>query len=33
MVRIVESYIYLDLIIGETPDARRAESILGLLLR
>jgi AcrR family transcriptional regulator len=33
MVRIVESYIYLDLIIGETPDARRAESILRLLLR
>ena len=33
MVRIVESYIYLDLITGEEPDARRAESILRLLLR
>jgi AcrR family transcriptional regulator len=33
MVRIVESYIYLDLITGEQPDARRAESILRLLLR
>jgi AcrR family transcriptional regulator len=33
MVRIVESYIYLDLITGETPDAQRAESILRLLLR
>jgi AcrR family transcriptional regulator len=33
MVRIIESYIYLDLIIGEEPAARRAESILRLLLR
>jgi AcrR family transcriptional regulator len=33
MVRIVESYIYLDLIIGERPDARRAAAILRLLLR
>lgn len=33
MVRIIESFIYLDLIIGEEPDARRAESILRLLLR
>src|SRR5436305_14963099 len=33
MVRIVESYIYLDLITGEQPDARRAEAILRLLLR
>src|SRR4051794_16113556 len=33
MVRIVESYIYLDLLIGEKPDARRAEAILRLLLR
>lgn len=33
IVRIVESYIYLDLIIGETPDAGRAESMLRLLLR
>jgi AcrR family transcriptional regulator len=33
MVRIVESYIYLDRITGEQPDARRAEAILRLLLR
>lgn len=33
MVRIVEAYIYLDLITGEQPDAKRAESILRLLLR
>lgn len=33
MVRIVESFIYLDLILGEQPDAARAESILRLLLR
>jgi AcrR family transcriptional regulator len=33
MVRIVESYIYLDLITGEQPDAKRAEAILRLLLR
>jgi len=33
MVRIIESYIYLDLIIGEKPDAKRAEAILRLLLR
>ena len=33
MVRIVESYIYLDVIMGEQPDAARAESILRLLLR
>jgi len=33
MVRIVESYIYLDLITGEPPDAGRAEAILRLLLR
>lgn len=33
MVRIVESYIYLDLITGEEPDAKRAEAILRLLLR
>ena len=33
MVRIVESYIYLDLILGERPDAGRAEAILRLLLR
>jgi hypothetical protein len=33
MVRIVESFIYLDLITGEQPDAKRAEAILRLLLR
>ncbi|MGZ4268190.1 MAG: QsdR family transcriptional regulator [Solirubrobacteraceae bacterium] len=33
IVRVIESYTYLDLITGETPDARRAEPILRLLLR
>jgi AcrR family transcriptional regulator len=33
IVRLIESYTYLDLITGETPDARRAEPILRLLLR
>ena len=33
MVRLIESYTYLDLITGEEPDARRAEPILRLLLR
>jgi len=33
MVRIVESYIYLDLITGEEPDARRAQAMFRLLLR
>jgi len=33
LVRVIESYIYLDLILGERPDARRAEPILRLLLR
>lgn len=33
IVRVVESYIYLDLITGEEPDAKRAESILRMLLR
>ena len=33
IVRIIESYIYLDLITGEEPDAKRAESMLRLLLR
>lgn len=33
MVRIIESFIYLDLIIGERPDAKRAEAIVRLLLR
>jgi AcrR family transcriptional regulator len=33
IVRLIESYTYLDLITGEEPDARRAESVLRLLLR
>ena len=33
LVRVIESYIYLDLILGERPDAQRAEPILRLLLR
>jgi len=33
IVRLIESYTYLDLITGEHPDARRAEPILRLLLR
>jgi len=33
IVRVIESYLYLDLILGERPDARRAEPILRLLLR
>lgn len=33
IVRLIESYTYLDLITGEVPDARRAEPILRLLLR
>jgi AcrR family transcriptional regulator len=33
IVRLIESYIYLDLITGEQPDARRAEPILRMLLR
>jgi hypothetical protein len=33
IVRLIESYTYLDLIRGEQPDARRAEPILRLLLR
>jgi AcrR family transcriptional regulator len=32
IVRIVESYVYLDRITGEEPDARRAERVLRLLL-
>jgi hypothetical protein len=32
IVRLIESYTYLDLITGEAP-ARRAEPILRLLLR
>jgi AcrR family transcriptional regulator len=33
IVRLVESYTYLDLITGERPDAGRAEPILRMLLR
>jgi tetracycline repressor-like protein len=33
IVRLIESYTYLDIITGEQPDARRAEPILRLLLR
>lgn len=32
IVRIIESYTYLDLILGEKPEASRAEPILRLLL-
>ena len=32
IVRLIESYTYLDLITGEPPEARRAEPILRLLL-
>ena len=33
IVRLIESYTYLDLITGERPDALRAEPILRMLLR
>jgi AcrR family transcriptional regulator len=33
IVRLVESYTYLDLITGERPDAARVEPILCMLLR
>jgi AcrR family transcriptional regulator len=33
IVRLIESYTYLDLITGEPPDARRADPILRMLLR
>jgi AcrR family transcriptional regulator len=33
IVRLIESYTYLDLITGEAPDAGRAEPILRMLLR
>jgi AcrR family transcriptional regulator len=33
IVRLIESYTYLDLITGDDPDAQRAEPILRLLLR
>ena len=32
IVRLIESYTYLDLITGEPPEAQRAEPILRLLL-
>ena len=33
IVRLIESYTYLDLITGEQPDAKRAEPVLRALLR
>jgi AcrR family transcriptional regulator len=33
VVRLIESYVYLDLITGEPADARRAEPVLRMLLR
>lgn len=33
IVRLIESYTYLDLITGELPEARRATPILRMLLR
>jgi AcrR family transcriptional regulator len=33
IVRLIESYTYLDLITGERPDAQRAEPTLRMLLR
>jgi AcrR family transcriptional regulator len=33
IVRLIESYTYLDLITGERPEASRAEPILRMLLR
>lgn len=33
VVRLIESYVYLDLITGEPPEARRAEPIMRMLLR
>jgi AcrR family transcriptional regulator len=33
IVRLIESYIYLDLITGEDPQTHRAEPILRMLLR
>ena len=33
IVRLIESYTYLDLITGEQPDAARAEPVLRMLLR
>lgn len=33
IVRLIESYVYLDLITGEPPQPRRAEPIMRMLLR
>jgi hypothetical protein len=33
VVRLIETYTYLDLLTGETPDAHRAAPILRMLLR
>jgi AcrR family transcriptional regulator len=33
IVRVIESYVYLDLITGEEPEPGRAEPILRMLLR
>lgn len=33
LVRIVESFLYADLIVGEEPDVHRAMQVLRLLLR
>ena len=33
IVRLIESYTYLDLITGEAPEAKRAEPVLRMLLR
>jgi AcrR family transcriptional regulator len=33
IVRLIESYVYLDLITGEPPEPRRAEPIMRMLLR
>jgi AcrR family transcriptional regulator len=33
IVRLIESYTYLDLITGERPDASRADPVLRMLLR
>lgn len=33
VVRVIESYTYLDVLLGEQPAASRAEPALGLLLR
>jgi Tetracyclin repressor-like, C-terminal domain len=33
IVRLLESYAYLDLITGEVADAQRAEPVVRMLLR